>query len=195
MSNNHNTPEYNSIFSADNSSVFNNYTDNILEECKNRFNNATSLDEKYQTVQTIHNLLIKEFQKGADKVNAENLSNWLQELCANAVATQNQYIDIGAFKQYVEFLFFVFHFWNGIATWLSSKKNRDNKEPVEYPFFAGNMDCCKYYSEKILVWEHQQTLYQQFLYHALTRDTNMREAFKKSERRNERWRHNPLNFQ
>jgi hypothetical protein len=47
--------------STDNSSVFNNETDRILQEGKERFNNATSLDVKYQTIQNIHNLLIKEF--------------------------------------------------------------------------------------------------------------------------------------
>lgn len=194
MSLNHNSQEYNSVFNADNSNIFNNGSNQIFQEGKERFINATSLDEKYQTIQNIHLLMIKEFKNHKDNINIDNFSNWLQEVCNDAAQTANQYIDVVAYGHYVKYVMFVFHFWNGVATWLHSKNNRENKLPVEYPYFAGNMDCCKYYSEKILVYEHQQTLYQQFLYHTLTRDANVRASFEKSKHRNEAWRHNPLNY-
>ncbi len=194
MSNNHNSQEYNAVFSTDNSNVFKNEFDNILNEGKQRFINTTSLDDKYQTLQHLHNILIKEFQRSKENINVANFSNWLQEVMANASATEYQYIDINGFKIYENYIKFIIIFWNGIANWLHSKKDRDNKIPVEYPTFNGNMDCCKYYSEKILVWEHQQSAYKQFLQVAFTYNANLKAAFENSKHRNENWRHNPLNF-
>ncbi|MFY8160280.1 MAG: hypothetical protein ACOVNU_03050 [Candidatus Kapaibacteriota bacterium] len=194
MSNNHNSQEYNAVFSADNSNVFNNETDNYLYEGKQRFINATSLDEKFQAVQKLHLLMIKAFQNNKENINYLSLENWLKEVTADAARTANSYIDINSFKQYEDYIKFVVHFWGGIVSWLELKKLKGENTPYEYPFFNGNMDCCQYYSEKILVWEHQQILYRQFLYHLLSHNDKIRQAMKQNER-NQKWRHNPLNYQ
>lgn len=185
MSQNHNQ----SIFNANNINVFNNEMDNVLYEGKVHFYNAKTLEDKYQIVHQLHLLLVKEFSYDRDKINVENFKNLIQELCKYLSDNERAYLDISGYKTATAYFMWVFSFWNGIATWLQSKNNRDedNKLPMEYPFFNGNMDLIVYYSQKILVWEHKQMPYIQFVEHAIRRDETVRMSIKDNPI-NDAWR-------
>jgi hypothetical protein len=141
-----------------------------LFEIEKLFNQAVTLDEKANAINSINKTFAKSFMLN-DFNFVEPMVQFLKRLASVYILEESKFKKDSNYNEYSKLFQFTISYWNDIATWLTIK------DTYEYPTFRMNIESIRYYEDTVLVYSDKIQKYRNYIAKLLTHDKKIIQEF------------------